>query len=57
MANNAKKAERTTRNNMLNKIIQKYKKIYGYQAYKGIQPDKIDKDKVVNMREKKLRDP
>jgi hypothetical protein len=56
-ANNAKEKERREQNRAPNKVVQKYREIYGYQAHRQIEEDKEDDKKVVNMREKRLIDP
>ena len=56
-ANNAKEKEREERNNAPNKVVQKYGEIYGYQARKQIEEDEREEALVINMREKRLRDP
>ena len=42
---------------MSNKVVQKYREIYGYQAHKQIEEDKEVEKKVINMREKHLAEP
>jgi DDE superfamily endonuclease len=56
-ANNAKEKERRERNDAPNKVVQKYGEIYGHQARRQIEEDEREEALVVNMREKRLRDP
>jgi hypothetical protein len=37
------------------KIVQKYREIYRSQAFKEIEADRLDEEKVVNMRSERLR--
>ena len=54
--NNAKKKEKEKRNSQSNKVVQKYEEIYGYQARKQIEKDEREEERIVNIREKRLRD-
>ena len=56
-ANKAKEAERKARNDVPNKVVQKYGEIYGYQARRQIVEDEEDERRVINLREKRLTDP
>ena len=42
---------------MPNKVVQKYGEIYGHVARRQIEEDERDEERVVNIREKRLRDP
>ena len=55
--NNAKQKEREERNNQPNKVVQKYREIYGYQARRQIAADELAEDMVVNLHERRLRRP
>ena len=55
--NNARQKAREERNNVPNKIVQKYGEIYGHVACRQIAVDEIEEDRVVNMHEQRLRKP
>ena len=54
-ATQAREKARKKRNNISNKVIQKFGEIYGYQARRQITDDKKDKRKVVNIREERVK--
>ena len=55
--NNTKQKERKERNNQLNKVVQKYEEIYGYQVRRQIAADGLAEDMVINLHERRLRKP
>ena len=57
VANKAKEAERKARNDVPNKVVQKYGEIYGHVARRQIVEDEEDEKRVVNIREKRLAEP
>ncbi len=57
LVNNARQTAREERNNVLNKIVQKYGEMYSHVAHRQIIADEIEEDRVVNMHEQRLRKP
>jgi hypothetical protein len=47
-ANNAKEKERKARNDTPNKVVQKYREIYGYVARRQIEEDEREEERVMS---------
>ena len=56
-ATKAKEKERKERNKAPNKVVQKYREIYGNIARRQIAEDEEEERRVINMREKRLAEP
>jgi hypothetical protein len=56
-ATKAREKAQKERNKAPNKVVQKYREIYGHQARRQIADDEEDEGRVINMREKRLTDP
>ena len=54
-ANNVYAKKQKERKEDSNKVIQKYKEIYGHQARRQIKTDKENKKRVVNIHKKRLQ--